>query len=242
MEKEKMPKITIGVPIYNQRTEFFRECLESIKSQIDQDFECIILDDGSENHKEVEKITKEFGFKYIYQENQGIGSARQVIIDNASKETDFICFLSSDDMWEPNFVETMIKEAEKHPGKILYSKYYVINEKGDIVGSVDAHGFNNHDDFCVACLDWAYRNNMFVNTSTTFFPKEVFKKLKFKYKFGEDLYFLLMSMRDFEYHLVPEYLLIYRAWDGNLTSRIRTKNEENNQKIIKDVLEYWKNG
>lgn len=235
--------ITIGVPIYNQQKSYFRECLESIKNQTcdSQMFEVIVLDDGSDNQEEVEQITKEFGFKYIYQENQGIGAGRSAIIDNASKETKFICFLSSDDLWEPNYLETMLGKSEKHPGKIMYSKYYLINEKGDITGGVDAQGFNNHEDFCVACLDWAYRNNMFVNTNTTFFPKEVFEKVRFKYEFGEDLYFLLASMKYFEYQLIPEYLLKYRAWEGNLTSRVRHKISENNDKIIKDVLEFWKN-
>ena len=144
-------------------------------------------------------------------------------------------------MWEPNFLETMLNESEKHPGKILYSKYYVINEKGDVTGGVDAQGFDNHDDFCVACFDWAYRNNMFANIDTYFIPKEVFEKAKFKYEFGEDLYFLLTSMKYFEYHLVPEYLLKYRAWGGNSTSKNRLKIVENNNKIIKDVLEFWKN-
>ena len=234
-------KITIGVPIYNQVPKYFRECLESIKFQTYQDFECIVLDDGSDNKEEVEKLTKEFGFKYIYQKNEGIGPARQAIIDNASKETKFICFLSSDDLWDPTYLETMLRESEKHPGKILYSKYYVINEKGDITGGVDSQSYDNHEDFCVACFDWAYRSNMFVNLNTSFFPKEVFDKVKFKYEFGEDLYFLLISMKDFEYHLVPEYILKYRAWDGNTTSKVRHKISENNDKIIKEVLEFWKN-
>ena len=235
-------KITIGVPIWNQVPKYFRESLESIKNQIYQDFECIVLDDGSDNKEEVEKITKEFGFKYIYQKNGGIGDARQAIVGNASKESEFITFLSSDDLWEPTYLETMLKEAEKHPGKILYSKYYIIDEKGNITGGVDSHSYDNHEDFCVACFDYAYRNNMFVNLNTSIFPKKVFEKVKFKYEFGEDLYFLLISMKDFEYHLVPEYLLKYRAWGGNTTIRIRHKIVENNKKIIKEVLEFWKNG
>ena len=225
-------KITIGVPIWNQKPQYFRECLESIKSQTYQDFECIVLDDGSENKEEVEKITKEFGFKYFYQKNAGIGLARQAIVEEATG--DYICFLASDDMWEPNFLEVMIRETEKHPRKILYSKYYIIDEKGIITGGVDAQGYNDHEDFCIACFDWAYRNNMFANIDTYFIPKEVFEKAKFKYEFGEDLYFLLTSMKYFEYHLVPEYLLKYRAWGGNSTSKNRSKIIENNNEIIKD--------
>ncbi len=238
MEKRK---ITIGVPIYNQRKSYFKKCLESIKAQTFQNFECIILDDGSDDKEEVEKITKEFGFKYIYQKNAGIGDARQAIVDNASKETEFITFLSSDDIWDEEFLEIMIKEAEEQPGKILYSSNYFIDEEGKIIREFNPPTFDNHEDFCISCLELAYKNNMFVNFSTAFFPKEVFEKCKFKYRFGEDLYFLLISMKHFEYHLVPQYLLKYRSV-GNLTSRIRHKIPENNNKIIKEVKEYWKNG
>ena len=236
-----MFKITIGIPIFNQKVNYFRECLESIKNQSYQNFECVILDDGSDNRDEVKKITKEFGFKYIYQKNAGIGVARQSIVDNASKETEFITFLSSDDIWDEKFLEVMINTAKEQPGKILHSSNYHIDREGKIIMKFEPPNFDSHEDFCLACLESAYRNNMFVNFSTTFFPKEVFKKLKFKYRFGEDLYFLLISMKHFQYHLVPQYLLKYRAMD-NTTSRIRHKIRENNDKIIKEVLEYWKNG
>ncbi len=234
-------RIMVGVPIFNQRKSYFIECLESIKNQTYQDFECIILDDGSDNKEEVEKITKEFGFKYIYQKNQGIGAARQVIVDNASKDTEFICFLSSDDIWDKKFLEVMIEIAKEQPGKILYSFNYLIDGEGNIIRKFEAPSYDTHEDFCMACFESAYKNNMFVNFSTTFFPKKVFEKCKFKYRFGEDLYFLLISMKDFQYHLVPQYLLKYRAV-GNLTSRIRHKIPENNEKIIKEVREYWENG
>ena len=239
-------KITVGIPVWNMRQDFFKEAIESVINQTlkKDEYEIIIVDDGSEPALSYSfPDTKGIKFKNIrHKKNRGIGASRQTIVENASKETKFICFLSGDDLWEPTYLETMLKESEKHPGKILYSKYYLINEKGDITGGVDAQGYNNHEDFCVACFDWAYRNNMFVNTNTTFFPKEVFEKVGFKYEFGEDLYFLLVSMRDFEYHLIPEYLLKYRAWEGNLTSRVRNKLIENNDKIIKDVLEFWKDG
>jgi len=236
-------KITVGVPIFNQVPKFFRECLESIKNQTcdPQLFEVIVLDDGSDNEQEVFEVAKEFGFKYMYQKNQGIGAVRQAIVDNASKETEFITFLSSDDIWDEKFLEIMIKTAEQQPGKILYSNYYVVDEKGKIIKKPVVRTHKNHEDFCIDCWETAYKNTMFVCFSTTFFPKKVFEKVRMDkdFRFGEDLDFLLRSMKHFEYYLVPEYLLKYLGV-GNLTSRVWNKIGENDRKIRNKCLEYWK--
>ncbi len=233
-------KITIGVPIYNQNLKSFRECLESIKNQTYQTFECIVLDDGSDTKEEVEQITKEFGFKYIYQENQGIGSARKSIVDNASKESDYLAFLSSDDIWELNFLEKMASVALQHPNKILYSNYYFIDGGGNIINKTSFISYKDHKDFCISAWGVAEKNNMFVNFSTTFFLIEVFKKVPFNKKltFGEDLDFLLRSMKHFEYYFVEDYLLKYRVVE-NTTSRILDKIPLNNEKIRKECKEYW---
>ena len=240
-EEDKMIKITVGVPIFNQNVSYFRKCLESIKNQSYQNFEVIILDDGSDNKEEVEKMTNEFGFKYVYQKNAGIGSARQSIVDNASKETEFITFLSSDDIWDEKFLEVMINESEKHSKKVIYSGYYLVDGEEKALSKINPPTFDSHEDFCIFCWSASERNTMSVNFSCVFIPKIVFNKIKFKYKFSEDLYFLLTSMKDFEYHLVPQYLLKYRAVD-NTTSRIMDKLPEINKKIREECRRYWKSG
>ena len=238
-----MAKVTIGVPIYNQNLKYFKESLDSIRNQScgSHVFEVIVLDDGSDDRKEVEKITKEFGFKYFYQENQGVGVVRQAIVDKASKKTEFICFLSSDDIWDEKYLETMIKTAEERPGKILYSSYSKIKGEGEVIEIAKLPNHNhNHGNFCVDCLDYAEKNNMFVNFSTTFFPRKVFEKVQFNkdLRFCEDLDFLLRSMKHFKYWFIDEVLLKYRVVD-NMTSKVRGKIAETNEKIIREVRKYW---
>lgn len=239
-----MARITVGVPVYNQNVSYFRECLESIKNQTYRNFECLILDDGSTNKEEVEAIVKEYAargyaFRYVYQKNGGIGAARQAIVDNASKETEFICFLASDDVWMPNFLEVMMKIAEQQPGKILYSAYYFVNENGQIVNKFDPPAFKDREDFCIACWSDAERNTMFVNVSTTFFPKQVFGKVQFdkSLRYCEDLDFLLRSMKHFKYYLVNQILLKYRI--TGMTCHIRDKIPKQNKIIRKKCREYW---
>ena len=233
-------KITVGIPAYNVKKEEFKKCVESIINQTFKPFEIIIVDDGSNPPLEFAlPDLKEIPIKVItHKENKGIGEARQSIVDNASEETNYLAFLSADDIWEPNFLEVMAKTALQHSNKVLYSNYYLIDGEDSIVNKTNYLSYRDHKDFCLACLEAANRNTMFVNFSTTFFPKKVFKKFKFKYRFGEDLYFLLVSMKHFEYHFVKDCLLKYRVVD-NTTSRIRNKIGENNEKILKEVREYW---
>ncbi len=262
-------EVSVIIPVYNQKQEYFEKAIESVLNQTYRNFELIIIDDGSTNNpKEMlekffferfKKTFKDFDkgiiisdenkgtveaytqkIRYFRNEkNMGIGFSRQRGVDEATG--DYICFLSSDDIWDEKFLETMIKTAKEQPNKILYSSNYHIDRDGRIIMKFEPPNFDSHEDFCLACLESAYRNNMFCNFSCVFIPKKVFEKVKFKYRFGEDLYFLLISMKHFQYHLVPQYLLKYRAMD-NTTSRIRHKIRENNDKIIKEVLEYWKNG
>ena len=69
-----MVKVSIGVPVYNVDM-YLRQCLESIKQQSFQDFEVIMVDDGStDNSFEIcqECVSKDERFKLYHQENKGL--------------------------------------------------------------------------------------------------------------------------------------------------------------------------
>jgi len=71
-------KVSVIVTCYNQEC-YLAEALNSVLVQTYQDWECIIINDGSTDASEViakSYITKDPRFKYIYQENQGVVAAR----------------------------------------------------------------------------------------------------------------------------------------------------------------------
>ena len=142
--------------------------------------------------------------------NRGIGYSRQRGVDEATG--DYIAFLSSDDVWDKDFLKIMFETAKKHRGKILYSELFEINKESNITKKI-SHEFYEYEDFCIACWNSAYKNAMFVNFSTTFFPREVFEEVQFdkNLRFGEDLDFLLRSMKHFEYYLVNQPIVYYRV-------------------------------
>ena len=91
------PLISIIVPCYNQ-AEYLDECLQSVLDQTYQNWECIIVNDGSpDNTEEVAKLwlKKDFRFKYFFQDNKGVSAARNNGIKNAKGE--WILPLDGDD-------------------------------------------------------------------------------------------------------------------------------------------------
>lgn len=242
-------KISVIIPVYNQKPEYLIEAIESIINQTRKPDEIIIVDDGSDKPITLdiflpisEGILPKGTYKILRNEkNMGIGFSRWRGIKEATGE--YIAFLSSDDIWDPKFLEVMMKEAEKQPNKILYSSNYHMDKEGKIIFKFEPPSFSSHEDFCIACWGAAERNTMFVNLSAVLIPREVFDKVWFdvNLKYCEDLDFLLRSMKHFEYFLVKQPLLKYRAAE-NLTSRIMDKIPEQNIMIRKKCREYWKNG
>lgn len=233
-------KISVIVPSYNQKQEYLDRTLNSIINQTRKPDEILIVDDGS-----VPAVgfslpdTKNVPIKTIRnKKNMGVGYTRQKGVEEASG--DYICFLSSDDVWDERYLEVMEKTAKDHPDKILYSDYSFIYGDGKITNNTKFLRHKDHEDFCIACWAAAEKNNMFVNFSTTFFPQQVFTKMQFNkdLRFCEDLDFLLRSMKHFEYHLVSQHLLQYMA-EGNQTSRIFEKVPKQNEKIRADCRRYW---
>jgi len=99
------PLISVIVPCYKQ-AQYLDECLQSVFAQRYQNWECIIVNDGSPDETEsIAKywLGKDSRFKYLYKENGGLSSARNAGIEVASGE--WVQFLDCDDLLEVNKLE-----------------------------------------------------------------------------------------------------------------------------------------
>ena len=108
-------KVSVIIPCYNVDPDFFKECLLSVKAQSFNDFELIVIDDGSDEEysiiiKECLKSIIPCG-KYYYQKNQGVSAARNNAVKYSSG--DYICFMDSDDVILPYFLEEALKIVKK---------------------------------------------------------------------------------------------------------------------------------
>ena len=96
------PKVSVIVPTYN-RADRLERALNSIVSQTYQDFELIVVDDGSTD--KTSQLMKSFPkAQYFYiKKNSGVSKARNVGLAFAKGE--LICFLDSDDLWKEKKIQ-----------------------------------------------------------------------------------------------------------------------------------------
>jgi glycosyltransferase involved in cell wall biosynthesis len=98
---EKKPTVSVIIPTYN-RADCITKSIDSVLSQNYNDYEIIVVDDGStDNTRQILQVYVDKGLiRYIYQDNAGCAAARNVGISTAKGE--WIAFLDSDDRWLPD--------------------------------------------------------------------------------------------------------------------------------------------
>lgn len=137
--------ISIIIPLYN-KGEQISSTLQSVLNQTYQDFEIIIVNDGSTDNSD-EKI-REFSdprIRVINQINSGVSRARNNGINEATGE--FVALLDGDDEWEPDYLETQWNLINKYPQCDLYCTSYKMrsNERSEKIASINRIPFTSED-------------------------------------------------------------------------------------------------
>jgi CDP-glycerol glycerophosphotransferase len=108
-----VPRVSVVVPVYNVE-EFLATCLDSLLAQTFEDFEAILVDDGSTDRSaEIAQRyeDKDSRFRIVAQENGGLSKARNTGADAAQGE--FLVFLDSDDAVPPNAYRLLVEALDK---------------------------------------------------------------------------------------------------------------------------------
>ena len=101
------PLISVIIPVYKVEA-YLTACVESVLAQTYQNFEIILVDDGSpDNCPQMcdEFAARDSRIRVIHKPNGGLSSARNAGIDGAKGE--YLAFLDSDDLWTPLFLERL---------------------------------------------------------------------------------------------------------------------------------------
>lgn len=124
------PIFSVVVPTYNQ-AEYLSKALDSLLNQSFPIWEAIIVNDGSTDAtRDVmeEYAAKDSRFKIFHKQNGGVATALNVGINNARGE--WICWLSSDDLFEPDKLQTHFNAINDYPEiKFFHSHWYLLLEE-----------------------------------------------------------------------------------------------------------------
>ena len=158
MEKELVSIIT---PMYNSGN-YIKETIESVLSQTYQNWEMIVIDDGSkDNGPDIVRsyVLNDSRISLFSQANAGSAAARNNGIRRARGQ--YIALLDADDLWSPNFLESQIALMNEKQALVVHSSYRRINEKSmEILSPYQARPIVTYKDMQmtnhIACLTGLY--------------------------------------------------------------------------------------
>lgn len=130
------PKITVYITSHNY--EAYIECaIQSVLKQTTQDFELLIIDDGSTDNTRnlLKKYEDHPKISIILQENQGLPRTCNTALEHAKGE--YLIRLDADDYLDENALGVMASFLDAHPDvDLVYPDYYEIDSHGEIIGLV----------------------------------------------------------------------------------------------------------
>lgn len=130
-----MPRVSVIIPTYNC-DRFLPEAIDSVLMQTYQDYEIIIIDDGSTDQtcQVLESYSKKI--RYFYQQNQGVAVARNLGLEMATGE--LIAFLDHDDFWLPQKLELQVTCFQENPQiGIVHSGWRRVNAQGEKIVDIE---------------------------------------------------------------------------------------------------------
>lgn len=129
-------KISVIVPVYNVE-KYLALCLESIRNQRLEDFEVLMIDDGSTDHSTDICLSYEKNdsrFRYLHQKNGGLSAARNHGIREA--KGDYVCFVDSDDIVDSRYLEILYENIIAFHADLsfgYFKKFYDEVEEHELV-------------------------------------------------------------------------------------------------------------
>ena len=219
-----MPKISVIIPCYNQE-KYIAECLDSVLAQTFDDFEAIVVNDGSKDNSL--DIIKEYASKhpdkirYIDQQNQGVVIARNIAISQAKGK--YIYPLDGDDKIASDCLEKLHDAMINNKGDVIYCNVELFGDETGIFNLSAPTKFNMciQNRVCVSALykkaDWEKYGGY----------DEIMKKGL------EDWEFWLNFIEDNKsFYKVNESLFFYRILNA---SRNHSIDERINKELIKII-------
>lgn len=205
--------VSVIITVYNTSIDLVTRAIDSVINQSFQDFEIIVVDDGSSNdvYNQLLDYVKEREHKITYIRHRNCGQSLSINRGILNSNGKYIAILDSDDEYKPNHLSKCLEQMHN----------------ADLIASTTTTIVGHHDDYYVPDR---VDNNKLVHVddcillATLFGKKEVFDMLKFTDMYAADAHFFEQASLFFRAKKVALGTYIYyRNRADSICSALKTK-------------------
>lgn len=209
--------ISVIIPVYNVEI-YIKKCIDSVLNQTFQNFEIILIDDGStDNSGRIcnEYVLKDNRIKVIHKNNAGLSAARNKGIDVSSGN--YICFLDSDDWYSNNALEEFINLVINYNADISIIDIFNTIDDNAIYSPKNQIKIYNKSE---AMTQLFQNSSVFGTACNKLYKREIFNNIRFPNGHSwEDMYIsldVLMNVSKIAWS--KNASLYYRHRESSITS------------------------
>ncbi len=235
--------ISIVIPLYNKELSI-GYTLQTVLTQTYQDFEIIIVNDGSTDHsvEEVAKVTDP-RIRLIHQSNAGVSAARNRGIEEAKGE--YIAFLDADDEWKPDYLKTQYELTQKYPECSVFTCNYEFKDsQGKITPTIIRKlPFKDEDGILSNYFEVASCSHPPLWTSAVIVKKSAIQSIggfPVGIKSGEDLLTWARLACKYSIAYTQKSQAIYNLGEGYNNKNLPPRKQDKGDPVGKGLVELYK--
>lgn len=218
------PRVSVLIPCYNAG-QYLAAALDSVLAQTYQDFEIIVVDDGSEDDSAA-VVARYLQVRYFRNTHSGISVTRNLAVSKARGA--LIAFLDADDLWMPEKLEKQVAYLDDHPDCQLVftlAENFYDGEPETMNQRQEQLLHANMDNYLASCC---IRRELF----------ELHGGFREDYSHGEDTHWVTklwaagVNMK----HCIPEPLYLRRIHDSNISLSHRKVEQKDIMALMADAI------
>lgn len=221
-----MAEISMIVPVY-QVEKYIAQCIESVLNQTFQDFELILVDDGSKDKSGMicdSYAAKDDRITVIHTKNRGAAAARNTGLDRASGR--YITFLDGDDYLAENMLARLYETIEHSAYDIVVCDFLNLlpDEKDNFTVHLQERTVNGRE--VLEHLKNEKNYGLWTIVWNKIYKREVLETLRFPAgKFFEDEFFSTqLFLNSNQIHVIPDILCYHRVLASSTMNTQKTEN------------------
>lgn len=233
--------ISVIIPIYHVE-DYLKECVDSVLKQTYSNLEIILVDDGSDD--KCPSICDDYQkqdarIHVIHKENGGLSDARNAGLDIATG--DYICFIDSDDVVHPNFIQTLYEDLLFTNSDMAICHYEKVYEIPQVMELPSQHAIKVYTQLEI--LDALYgKESLFIIVAwNKLYRKSIWDNLRYpKGKIHEDEFVIHHILDQVSQVVLNEgSYYYYRQREGSITNHYNEKRLHALEGLENRIQFYW---